>query len=433
MIHETSFLPFTSHKAFAEFSQVFERAEGMYYWTPEGHKVLDACSGLFCSSLGHGHKSIAKAAYDQMLKLDYSSSFQRAHTGLFDLSDKLSSWTPDDLNKIFYASSGSGAVDSALKFALAYHHSRGDKKRTKFVSRDKAYHGVNFGGVGLSGLQKNRDVFEAVVQSSFKIRNTWSESQRFCVGRPNDSEDFANDLLKIIEEQGAENIAACVLEPIAGSFGFFSPPVGYLESVRKICSDHGILLIFDEVITGIGKTGSPFASQTFGVTPDLIVMAKSLTNGMIPMSAIAVRDKHFDCIKNNNKDLQPDFFHGYTYSGHPVAAAAALETLNVIERENYFEKIKVKSLEFTKLMLSLREIDLVTDIRCFELMCGIDLKPIDKSPGLRGYLVQADLFKSGIHVKPTGDTILLNPAYISSSENFQEIHKVLESVFKKHK
>ncbi len=331
-------LPFTNNRLFHKEPQMFARAEGVRYWTPEGREILDGSSGLFTCAAGHGRKEIAEAVYKQLQVLDYSPHFQRAAPISFELAEALSGILPEGLDRIFFGSSGSEAVDSAIKICLAYHKAKGEPQRTRFVSRAWAYHGVNLGGTSLAGMVNNRRDFSGVTCDVVHMRHTWNEDQRFTRGQPEDGAWIAEDLEEICKTYGGETIAGVFVEPIAGSIGTIVPPVGYLQKLREIADKYGILLVFDEVITGFGRTGSAFAAQEFGVTPDVITMAKAITNGAIPMSAVAVKTEIQKAVIDSITADRPELMHGYTYSAHPVACAAALATLGIYKTEGLFER-----------------------------------------------------------------------------------------------
>ena len=331
-------MPFTSNRDFKSNPRLVARGEGVYLFTPEGRRVLDGSSGLFCCAAGHSRKEIADAVHQQMLELAYTVPFQLGHEHSFNFASRLSKITPEGLNRIFFVNSGSESVDTAIKIALAYHHSRSEGQRQRFVSRERAYHGVNMGGTALSGMVKNRQFFGLGMAGVSHMRHTFLPENRFVRGQPEVGAHLAEDLERIVQNFGADTIAACIVEPIAGSTGCLVPPKGYLARLREICDEHGILLIFDEVICGFGRTGKPFGSQSFGVVPDMMTMAKALTNAAQPMGAVAVSEKVYDTIVESAAGPGIEFYHGYTYSGHPAACAAGLATLDIYEKENLFDR-----------------------------------------------------------------------------------------------
>ena len=405
-------MPFTPNREFRREPRNFSRAEGIYYWSESGQKILDGNSGLFCTPLGHGRREIADAVHRQLLELDFAGGFIRGHQRAFEAARRIAELTPAGLDHVFFGNSGSEAVDTAIKVALAYHRARGEGQRTLLVSRELAYHGVNMGGVGLAGIRANRAQFGASPGGMVHhMRHTGIPANRFTIGQPTEGADLAEDLERLCATYGGENIAAVFVEPVAGSIGCLAPPVGYLERLREICTNHGILLVFDEVITGLGRMGDPFAAQTFGVTPDLITMAKALTNGMQPMSAIAVQTEVHEAIVEQSNYPLVEFFHGYTYSGHPAACAAAIATLDLYQEEKSFEKAAALSSEFGQGVAALSEIPGVIGARACGLFGAVDLKPVPNEPGRAGYEAQKRLFDIGLHLKATGDALLLAPAF----------------------
>ncbi|MCQ8784171.1 aminotransferase class III-fold pyridoxal phosphate-dependent enzyme [Mangrovibrevibacter kandeliae] len=421
-------LPFTNNRLFRESPQIFARAEGVRYETPDGATILDGSSGLFCTPAGHGRREIADAVHRQLLTLDYTPHFQRAAPNSFELATRLAAILPAGLDRIFFASSGSEAVDSAMKICLTYHRAKGEGQRSRFVSRNWGYHGVNLGGTSLAGMVNNRREFSGVTADVVHMRQTWREDQRYSPGQPESGAELADDLEEICRTYGAETIAGVFVEPIAGSIGTVVPPKGYLERLRAICDRHGLLLVFDEVITGFGRTGAPFAAQAFDVTPDLMTMAKALTNGAIPMSAVAVRREIQDTIFAAAGAVdRPELFHGYTYSAHPVACAAALATLDIYRDEALFERAAALSPVFLDAIFGLRNLAQVTDLRGYGMMAGIQLKP-GAAPGAKGSLVQRLLFDAGLHVKATGDALIVAPAFVASEDEIAQMVAVLQQV-----
>ena len=413
-------MPFTPNREFKADPRMIVRAEGMYFWNDRGERLIDASSGLFCCAAGHGRKEIAEAVGRQLSELDFSAPFLRGHPKQFELATRIAEITPGDLNRIFFGNSGSEAVESAMKVALAYHQARGQAGRTMFVSRERAYHGVNFGGVSLSGLVNNRRKFGAGLPGVAHMRHTHLEENRFVRGEGAHGAELADDLARIVALYGAENIAACFVEPIAGSTGVLVPPKGYLKRLREICDQHGILLVFDEVITGWGRTGQPFAAQTFGVTPDIITMAKAVTNGAQPMGVVAISERIHDTVMAAAPEGAIEFFHGYTYSGHPAACAAGLATLDIYRRDGLFERARELAPYFLDGLFSLRDLPVVTDIRGYGMLGGIDVA-VDATPGKRGHLLQKKLFDNGLHLKTTGDCAIVAPPLIAEKSHIDTI------------
>ena len=420
-------LPFTNNKLFHAEPQIFAKAEGVRYWTPEGAEILDGASGLFCCPAGHGRREIADAIHAQVMELDYSPHFQRAAPVSFKLAERLSDLLPEGIDRLFFASSGSEAVDSAMKIAIAYHRARGDTGRNRFVSRSWGYHGVNLGGTSLAGMVGNRREFSGLTCDVVHMRHTWSEDQRFTRGQPESGVALAEDLAELCRIYGGETIAAVFVEPIAGSVGTIVPPAGYLKRLREIADEYGILLIFDEVITGFGRTGSAFASQEFDVVPDIITMAKALTNGTVPMSAVAVKTEIQTAVLDAITADRPELMHGYTYSAHPVACAAALAALDIYENDDLFARAKALSSAFLDGVFGLRNLPQVADLRGYGMLAGIQLKPGD-APGVKGSIVQRLLFNEGLHLKATGDALLFAPAFVSSEEDIARMVEVLQKV-----
>ena len=417
-------MPFTPNREFKADPQMVVRAEGMYLWDDKGNKIIDASSGLFCVAAGHGRKEIADAVGRQLVELDYCAPFLRAHPKQFELATRIAELTPGDLNRIFFTNSGSEAVDTAMKIALAYHQARGQGTRTMFISRERAYHGVNFGGVALSGLVNNRRKFGPGVAGIAHLRHTHLKENFRTKGEGTHGAELADDLLRFVNLHGAENIAACVVEPIAGSTGCLVPPKGYLARLREICDAHGILLVFDEVICGFGRTGQAFAAQSFGVTPDLMTMAKALTNGAQPMGAVAASERIHDTIMAAAPEGAIEFLHGYTYSGHPGPCAAGLATLDIYRDEGLFERARELSPYFLDAVFSLADIPVVADIRGYGMLAAIDLVP-DGAPGSRGQAFQKRLFANGLNLKTTGDAAIIAPPLIAERAHVDFIADVL--------
>ncbi|TYC52896.1 aminotransferase class III-fold pyridoxal phosphate-dependent enzyme [Rhodobacterales bacterium] len=420
-------LPFTNNKLFHKEPQMFQKAEGVRYWTPEGREILDGSSGLFTCAAGHGRKEIAEAVYKQLLELDYSPHFQRAAPISFQLAEELSALLPDGIDRVFFGSSGSEAVDSAMKICLAYHKAKGEPQRTRFVSRAWGYHGVNLGGTSLAGMVGNRRDFSGITCDVVHMRHTWNEDQRFTKGQPDEGAHLADDLEEICKTYGGETIAAVFVEPIAGSIGTIVPPKGYLQRLRQIADKYGILLVFDEVITGFGRTGKAFASQEFGVTPDVMTMAKALTNGAVPMSAVAVKTEIQKAVIDSISADRPELMHGYTYSAHPVACAAALATLGIYRKDGLFERGAQLSPKFLDGVFSLRNLPQVHDLRGYGMISGIQLTP-GETPGQKGSAVQRRLYSEGLHVKATGDAVIFAPALTTEEDDLEKMVEILQKV-----
>jgi len=428
---EEYWMPFTANRDFKANPRLITGAKGMYYTTHRGDKVIDGSSGLFCVAAGHGRKEIAEAARNVLLELDYCPPFQYAHPLSFELSRRLAALTPGDLNHIFFSNSGSEAVDSSLKIALAYHRAKGEGQRSRLVGRELAYHGVNFGGLSVAGLVNNKRVFGPGLPGTLHLRHTRLPEHRFVRGQPETGAELADDLQRFVDLHGADTIAACIVEPIAGSVGVLVPPKGYLKRLREICDRHGILLIFDEVICGFGRTGKQFAADSFGVVPDMITMAKALTNGVVPMGAVACSDRIYETITGAAPETAIELFHGYTYSGCPVAAAAGLATRDIFEREGLVERAAKMAPAFLDALFSFEGVPVVTNIRGYGLLGTIDLAPME-SPGVRGYAVLQQLYDAGVMVKMTGDSILVSPPLILEESHIEEIFGKIRGVIESH-
>lgn len=414
-------MPFTANRDFKKSPRVVVKAEGPYYWDTAGNKILDGCSGLFTCPAGHARTEIISAVTKQLQTCDYNPHFNLGNPISFEFSKKLAEITPPELNKFFFCCSGSESIDSAMKFVRNYWRLKGQSSKTMFISRERAYHGVNWGGTSLSGMINNRRNFGPGLPEVAHIRHTWVEENRFEKGMPpHRGEELANDLQRKIDLYGADNIGACFIEPIAGSFGTLVPPVGYLEKIRDICTTNQILLVFDEVITGFGRTGKPFASQSFGVIPDIMTMAKALTNGNIPMGGVALKEDIYDTFISQNSEMAIEFFHGYTYSAHPAACAAGIAALEVYQKEKLFEKGEAISGYFQDKIFDLKKFKVVKDIRGYGMLAAFDLES-EGSPGSRGRDFYQDLFHRGLHLKTTGDVAIVAPPLISEKTHIDEL------------
>jgi beta-alanine--pyruvate transaminase len=413
-------MPFSANKEFKSEPRMFSRAKGMYFYTPEGREVIDASSGLFCVAAGHCRREIAEAVYEQLQSLDFTAPFLRAHPKAFELAHRIAQHTPSGLNRIFFTNSGSEAVDTAMKIALMFHRVRGQAQRQIFISRERAYHGVNMGGVALAGMVNNRRAFGPGLAGVYHMRHTALAQNRMVRGQPEHGAFLADDLQRFCNLLGGENIAAVFVEPTAGSFGCLPPPKGYLDGLRKICDDNGILLVFDEVITGWGRMGAAFGAQAFGVTPDLLTMAKALTNGAQPMGAVAARQDIYDTITEAGPKQGIEFFHGYTYSAHPAACAAGLAMMDIFRDEQLIERAAATSPMFQDAMHSLADAPGVIDIRSVGMMAGIEVAAVG-TPGAKGHALQKALFDRGLHLKSTGDTLIVAPALVAERKHIEEI------------
>ena len=429
---ENHWMPFSANRDFKESPRLIVKSKGVELWDHHGNRVLDGSSGLFCVAAGHGRTEIADAVHAALLQNDYTAPFGLGQPSSFELARMITSITPDDINHIFFANSGSEAIDTAIKICMAYHRARGEGQRTRFVSRERAYHGVNIGGVSLSGMVKNRETFSGVMPNVVCMRHTWMEEHRFTRGQPEQGAELAEDLQRFVDTYGGATIAACFVEPIAGSTGTLLPPKGYLERLREICDANGILLVFDEVICGFGRLGAPFASQLFGVTPDIMTMAKAMTNGAQPMGGIAVSDNVYDTIMNSAPEGAIEFFHGYTYSAHPAACAAGIATQKIYQDEKLFDRAADMSEYFLDAIFALQDIDIVTDIRGLGMLTGIDIAP-GAVPGVRGSKIQKQLFHNGMHVKFTGDAGIVAPPFITEKSEIDEMCAILRTTLEEFK
>ena len=426
-------MPFSANRGFKAQPRLMNEAKGMYYKKLDGTKVLDGTAGLWCCNAGHGNEKIVKAIQDQAAKLDFAPSFQMGHPLAFEAAEKLLSIAPsNDFQYAFFTNSGSESVDTALKIALGYQQHRGKTNKTIIIGRERAYHGVGFGGISVGGLPLNKKYFPLLENVDHICSTHNLEKNAFSKGQPDWGKELAEDLLQVIEKHGAGKIAAFITEPLAGSTGVLVPPKGYLERIREICTQNDILLIFDEVITGFGRLGAPFAAQYFDVEPDMITCAKGLTSGTIPMGAVIVKKEIYDAYQDGDaKSI--DLFHGYTYSAHPMAAAALIATLDVYSEDQLFEYIADISSYWEDALHSLKGTSHVIDIRNLGLVAGIEMSPREDSPGTRGY----DVFTDGFHnhnllLRITGDTLALSPPLIVEKDHIDQIIDILKKIIPTH-
>jgi beta-alanine--pyruvate transaminase len=420
-------MPFTANRQFHEAPRIIARAEGVYYYNTRGEQLLDGSSGLYCIPLGHGRREIREAVTKQMEELDYAPPFQFGVPAAFRLATEVAALTPPGLNRILFSGSGSEAVESALKVAIQYHRVRGEGQRTRFVGRERGYHGVNFGGWSVGGMVNNRKAFGLGIPGVVHMRHTKIPENQFEMGEGTHGASLADDLERFVALHGADTIAACIVEPIAGSTGILVPPKGYLKRLREICTKHGILLIFDEVITGFGRTGHAFAAQTFDVTPDIMTMAKAISNGSIPMAAIAVREDIQQTILDASPPNTVEFFHGYTYSAHPVACAAALATLKIYREEDTFARVRSLAPAFLEQIATFKDIPYVTDTRGYGLLGAVDLEP-EGAAGARGFKVLCKAFEAGLVLRNAADTIVLAPPFASTPEQIEQMVETMRKV-----
>ena len=424
-------MPFTANRQFKKAPRLLERAEGMYYWTPDGRQILDGTAGLWCVNAGHCRPKIVEAVKRQVEKMDFAPTFQMGHPIAFEFADRLARIAPAGFSRVFFTNSGSESVDTALKIALAYHRARGEAQRFRLIGRERGYHGVNFGGMAVGGLVANKKMFGPGVAGVDHIRHTHDLSRNaFSRGQPQNGAEFADELERLCALHDPTTIAAVIVEPVAGSAGVLVPPKGYLERLREICTRHGVLLIFDEVITGFGRLGQPFASQRFGVTPDLFTAAKGLTNGTVPMGAVFVRDSLFDAFMQGPEGIE--LFHGYTYSGHPVACAAGLGTLDTYADEELLTRAASLERYWEDAAHALKGTRHVIDVRNIGLVAAIELEPRAGAPGRRAYEAFVKAFQSGVLIRVTGDIIALSPPLIVEKPQidrlFQTVREVVEAV-----
>ena len=425
-------MPFTANREFKKNPRLFVKASGMHYTTDDGRQVLDGVAGLWCVNAGHARPRIVKAIQEQAAEMDFAPPFQMAHPKAFELADKLAQLTPAGLNRIFFTNSGSESVETALKIALAYHRARGDGTRTRLIGRERGYHGVNFGGVSVGGMVGNRKQFGTLLAGVDHLRHTHDLARNaFTKGQPEFGADLADDLERMVALHDASTIAAVIVEPVAGSTGVLVPPKGYLNRLREICDKHGILLIFDEVISGFGRTGKPFAAQTFGVTPDLIVMAKGLSNGCVPMGAVAARQSIHDAFMTGPEHLI-EFAHGYTYSAHPLACAAALGTLATYAEEGLLTRAGELQGYFAEAVHSLKGEPNVIDIRNIGLVAGIELASIPGNPAKRAFDIFLDCFQKGVLIRTTGDTLALSPPLIIERAQIDQLVDTVRGAIRRH-
>jgi beta-alanine--pyruvate transaminase len=428
---EAWWLPFTANRSFKQRPRMITRAKGMYYYTPEGKEVIDGAAGLWCCNAGHNRDEITAAIQAQAAELDYSPAFQFGHAGGFAAASRIAQLAPGDLNHVFFCNSGSEAVDTALKIALAYWNLRGQGSKTRLIGRERGYHGVGFGGISVGGIVKNRQFFGTLLAGVDHLPHTYNRAeQAFSRGEPEWGAHLADDLERIVTLHDASTIAAVIVEPMAGSTGVLPPPKGYLQRLRQICDKHGILLIFDEVISGFGRLGTAFAAERYGVIPDMITFAKGVNSGTVPMGGVLVREGVHNAFMNG-PDHAIELFHGYTYSGHPLACAAALAALDVYRDEKLFERAKTLEPVWADAIHSLKGLPNVLDIRTIGLVGAIDLASRPDAVGARAFEAMDRAFhEHGLMMRITGDTIALSPPLIITKEQIGEIVDKLGRVIK---
>ncbi len=421
-------MPFSANRDFLREPRMIQTAEGMYYTSSDGRKVMDGTAGLWCVNAGHRDPLIVEAVQKQVHELDYAPNFQFSHPQAFELSAKLTAMMPEGMSHAFFTNSGSESVDTALKIALHYHRMRGDGARTRLIGRERGYHGTGFGGISVGGIVKNRMHFGTLLTGVDHLRHTHDPEQNaFSRGCPEHGAELADDLERLVALHDASTIAAVIVEPMAGSTGVLLPPKGYLQRLREICDRHGILLIFDEVITAFGRLGAATASEYFDVKPDIITTAKGLTNGVIPMGAVVVSDKIYASAMEN-ADAPIELFHGYTYSANPVSCAAALATLESYKQNDLFRRAALLSGPWEDQLHSLRDLPNVIDIRNLGLVGAVELAPREGAPGARGYDAMKRAWDAGIMIRVTGDIIALSPPLIISEPEITTLCRTLGEV-----
>lgn len=406
-------MPFTPNRQFKAAPRSLVSADGMYYRSDDGRAILDGVAGLWCCNAGHNDPRIVEAIRAQAGQLDFAPSFQISHPAAFELSQRLIDLAPPGFGQVFYTNSGSESVDTALKIALAYHRARGEGARTRFIGRERAYHGVGFGGISVGGIVGNRKMFGAMLGGVDHLRHTHDPARNaFSRGQPAHGAELADDLERLVALHDASTIAAVIVEPVAGAGGVLVPPRGYLERIRAICDAHGLLLIFDEVITGFGRLGTSFAAQYFDVVPDMITTAKGITSGCVPMGAVLTRSPIFDAIADATAAGAIEFAHGYTYSGHPLACAAALATLDVYAEDRLFERAAALAPYWEAALHSLAGLPHIVDIRNLGLLGAIELTSRPGEPGARAFELYKRCYEQGLLIRATGDMIVLSPPFI---------------------
>ncbi|OYW61323.1 MAG: aspartate aminotransferase family protein [Rhodobacterales bacterium 32-66-7] len=423
-------MPFTANRQFKQNPRMFVAAKDMHYTTADGRQVLDGTAGLWCCNAGHCRPKIVEAIQRQAAELDYAPAFQMGHPLAFELANRIIDISPKGIEHVFFTNSGSESVETALKIAIAYHRARGEGARTRLIGRERGYHGVNFGGISVGGIVNNRKMFGTLLAGVDHLPHTHLPAQNaFTRGQPDHGAHLADDLERIVALHGAETIAAVIVEPMAGSTGVLMPPKGYLEKLRAITAKHGILLIFDEVITGFGRLGSAFAAQHFGVTPDMMTTAKGLTNGVIPMGAVLTTAAIHDAFMQGPETLI-ELFHGYTYSGNPIAAACGIATLETYREEGLFDRAREMEGYWQETIHSLRGLPHVIDIRNMGLIGAVELEPIPGAPTKRAFSAFLKAYEKGILIRTTGDIIAMSPPLIISKAEIDQLIGTLADVLK---
>ncbi len=421
-------MPFTANRQFKSAPRLLARAEGMHYWTHDGRKILDGVAGLWCVNAGHCRKEISAAVTEQVSTMEYAPPFQMGHPPAFELANVLAKLAPGDIDHVFFTNSGSEAVDTALKIAIAYHRVRGEGARQRLIGREKGYHGVGFGGISVGGMVNNRKFFGSMLPGVDHLPHTLNlQHNAFSRGLPQWGSHLADELERIVQLHDASTIAAVIVEPISGSAGVVLPPQNYLQRIRELCTRHGILLIFDEVITGFGRVGAPFAAQRFGVQPDMITAAKGLTNGAVPMGAVLASKQIYQTFMTGPENAV-ELFHGYTYSGHPVACAAGLATQQIYQREGLLTRALELEKYWEDAVHSLRGLPHVIDLRNCGLIAGIELESIPGKIGARAFSAFTRCYERGILIRVSGDVIAMSPPLIIEKSHIDELFTTLRSV-----
>ena len=428
---ESLWLPFTPNRQFKQNPRIVVAAKGMHYRSHDGRTILDGSAGLWCANLGHSHPKVVEAVQRAVATLDFAPTFQFGHTPVFELASRVAHAMPADLNRVFFVNSGSEACDTALKIALAYHRARGEGQRTRLIGRERAYHGVGFGGMSVGGMVANRRTFGPMLPGVDHIRHTLDlERNAFSRGQPKFGKELADDLERLCALHDPSTIAAVIVEPVAGSVGVYPPPVGYLERLREICDKHGILLIFDEVITAWGRLGYASAAERLGIVPDMITMAKGLTSAHVPMGAVVARDFIYEAFMKG-PDHAIELFHGYTYSGHPVAAAAGIASLEAYREEGIFERVREIEGYFEDALHACRDLPHVIDVRNMGLMGAVELEPLPGQPGKRGFEAMVACYEAGLMARIAGDTFEFSPPLICERSHIDQIFDILSTTLRR--
>lgn len=424
-------MPFTANRQFKNAPRLLVGAKDMHYTSHDGRQILDGTGGLWCCNAGHGRKPIVEAIQAQAAEMDFAPSFQMGHPGAFELARRLTQLTPKGIDHVFFTNSGSESVETALKMALAYHKANGEAGRTKFIGREKAYHGVGFAGISVGGLGPNRKQFGNQLPGAFHLPFFYDKAtDGFSNGKPANGTHHAEALLNLIALHDASTIAAVIVEPVVGAGGVYITPDGYLNRLREICDQHGILLIFDEVITGFGRLGTPFGADCYGVVPDMMTTAKAINSGTVPMGAVFASSDVHDVIVSNAPENSVELFHGYTYSAHPLAIASALATQKLYDDEGLFQRAADMAQIWEDAIHSLRGLPTVTDIRNFGLIGAVELQTRPGSPGARAFEVFLSCYENGVLVRSAGDSIVLSPPLIISEAQIDELFSAIRAAIR---